>query len=716
MPLDDQIDPETIKLEAEIWQQASGHPNVLPIIEADEYDGQVVIVSEFAPDGSLEEFIRESGGKLSFRQAVELTIGILSGLEFLHSRAIIHRDLKPANVLLQGDTPRLTDFGISRLNKTNSISLSTSGTPIYMAPEAFDGKRNVQTDIWSVGVLLYEMLTGVYPFQGDGISEVMAAIVMHEPRALTPDLPDALSRIVGRSLAKGTGDRYTTASEFKRDLSAFLRASGTADLLKKGSTEIFSAETIRTAPTQPSQDPRSKTIAILPFVNITGDPTASFYEFSLADAVTTDLARLQSLIVRPSSVIAQYQGKSVDPCKAGKEMSVDSVLSASFMLSGTRIRVTAQLLDVSTADIIWSDRIDSDASDVFELLDLIAQKIIAGLNLHLSANEQELFEKRPTEINEAYEEYLRGRDRFARFIYRTSSREDSDAAIESFKKATEMDPRFALAWSGLGSSYANRVFKGIGEGKDYDQARRAFERALELDPNIVEAQVLMCLILVKDGEKKRAREEIARVHKKYPNAREVYFVKGVLHRLDGDYENSLSSFERFERLDPTAAVVVSWNRARLYCFMGDNERAITEIDRAATLEPDHPFVRFFRAQILFYSGAIEETSAIMYELLEAHPYLEGIRPLLAMSLAAEGKSDEAYKNLTTKTLSMAEADGDVAYWAASAYALLGEKDAALNWLERSIKLGFEDRRWIENDQSFQSLRSDDRFARLMQRE
>src|SRR5687767_6587502 len=161
LPLEEQVDVETVKQEASLWEQASGHPNILPIIEANIYDGQVVIISEFAPDGSLEDLLKREN-YLAVEKAVEMITGILSGLGFLHSRRIIHRDLKPANILLQGNTPRLADFGISRALKTTvtSQSANMSGTPVYMAPETFDGKRSIQTDVWSAGVIFYQLLTG----------------------------------------------------------------------------------------------------------------------------------------------------------------------------------------------------------------------------------------------------------------------------------------------------------------------------------------------------------------------------------------------------------------------------------------------------------------------------------------------------------------------------------------------------------------------------
>ena len=222
LPLEEQVDTELIKREAALWEQASGHPNVLPIIDADEYDGQVVIVSEYATDGSLEQFLKENGGRLPIKKAVTIAIGILNGLEFLHSRKIIHRDVKTANVLLQGDTPRLADFGISRVMQTTAVSSSTAGTPIYMSPEAFDGKRNKQTDIWSVGIILFEMLSGSFPFSVSSSSELLAAIIMKEPAPLSEEIPAALRKVVMKALSKPTSERYQTALEMRNDLQNFL--------------------------------------------------------------------------------------------------------------------------------------------------------------------------------------------------------------------------------------------------------------------------------------------------------------------------------------------------------------------------------------------------------------------------------------------------------------------------------------------------------------
>ncbi|HEY0426549.1 MAG TPA: WG repeat-containing protein [Pyrinomonadaceae bacterium] len=217
LPHPGQVNFDAIRQEATLWEQASGHPNVLPIIDADVFDGQVVIVSEYADGGSLADRLQREG-KLSLKDAVEMTIGILHGLEFLHSRRIIHRDIKPQNILLQGKTPRLADFGISRAMQATMVSSAIIGTDAYMSPEAFDGKRNAQTDIWSVGVVLYQLLKGSLPFPQDHPSERMFAVLTKEFEPLPDEILSDLRQIVRKALAKQPEQRYLSAEDMREDL------------------------------------------------------------------------------------------------------------------------------------------------------------------------------------------------------------------------------------------------------------------------------------------------------------------------------------------------------------------------------------------------------------------------------------------------------------------------------------------------------------------
>lgn len=220
IPLDEEPDLEAIQQEARAWLQASGHPNVLPVLDADEYDGQIVIVSEYAPDGSLADWLKRNGGKApSFEAAVAMTGGILAGLEHLHRRQMIHRDIKPGNVLLQGDTPMLTDFGVSRVLATN-VSTRVAGTPAYMAPEMFDGRYSEQTDVWAVGVLLYKLISGTLPFSQQGWGALYAAIKEDAPPPLGAHVPTRFQKIIDRALEKDPARRFESAQEMREMLHA----------------------------------------------------------------------------------------------------------------------------------------------------------------------------------------------------------------------------------------------------------------------------------------------------------------------------------------------------------------------------------------------------------------------------------------------------------------------------------------------------------------
>jgi len=311
----------------------------------------------------------------------------------------------------------------------------------------------------------------------------------------------------------------------------------------------------------------------------------------------------------------------------------------------------------------------------------------------------------------AYEEYLSGRDLFARFIFRTVAREDCDAAIEHFQLAIQLDPNFALAHDGLGACHVNRVFKGLGGAEDFEAADVAFNKALGIDPNLVEARMLKVFVLLWRGEKQKAREEVANARREWPNEAVVHFVKATLHRLDGEYARALSSYERLVRLDPAAHVVASFNRALVYIYMGRLEDALRTWENAH--EPDNPLVKTFRALALYYSGQTDAAVELMRQVVTRSPNMHGIRPFLAMFLSAQGQHEAALAQLTEAVKKNAEVDPDIAYSVASVYALEDLRADAFEWLARSIALGNENRPCFENDPNWSSLKSEPRFQDLM---
>ena len=429
---------------------------------------------------------------------------------------------------------------------------------------------------------------------------------------------------------------------------------------------------------------------MLPFKNLNNDPASTFYEFALADAVITELARIRSLVVRPSSVMSKYQGQAADPSDVGRELNVDAVLSAGFIHVGERFRVNAQLLEVTSGEIIWSDRVDASADDIIAVQDEITRRIVDGLRLELSPDEQAGLAQ-PATVNA----------------------DDCNAAIKHFTRAIELDAEFGLAYDGLGAGYVNRVFKGLGGAEDFEKAESAFNRALAIDPNIIEARMLMVFVLLWRGQKQKAREEVARMRREAPNEAVVYFVKATLHRLDGEYDRALRSYDRLVHLDPAAFVVVSYNRALIFLYQGRNEDAMRELDRAASVEPNNPLLRSVRALTMFYRGEIDAAADLLREVLAQNPNLHGVRPCLALCLSKQGQREAALAELNEDVKRTASVDADIAYAVASAYALADERDEAFEWLQRSVALGNENKPWFERDPNWARMREDARFGELM---
>ncbi len=741
---------------------ALDHPNICTIFDMDETNGLHYIAMQYVEGKNVRQLC--NGRPLELDSALRIAIQVTDALAAAHARGIIHRDIKSGNVMVTDNGQvKILDFGLAKLldeeeaanagiHRTELTEVGVPyGTATYAAPEQARGdKVDARADIFSTGVLLYEMLTGTWPFRGKSTVDVRHAVIHDQAKPLAEMRPGAtparLQQILDKTLQKEPRNRYQKVSELGDELRKVLRdvSSGlsmdvaAAPKHLGGATPVgramrwlrklsggketptsspqFTSKPLTDAPDITSitvTDRDKKSLAVLPFKNLNNDAATSFYEFALADAVITELARIRSLVVRPSSVMSKYQGQVVDPADVGRELSVDAVLSAGFIAVGERFRVNAQLLDVKSGEIIWSDRVDASAEDIIAVQDEITKRIVDGLRLELSPDEERVLAQPKTVNAEAYEEYLRGRDRFARFIFRTVAEEDCNAAIRHFSRAIELDPEFGLAYDGLGACHVNRVFKGLGGAEDFEKAQAAFKQALTHDSKIIEARMLMVFCYLWRGQKAKALEEVARMRREAPNEAVVHFVKASLHRLDGEHDRALRSYDRLVHLDPAAFVVVSYNRALIFLYEHKIEDAQRELDRAGSVEPNNPLLRGVRALLLYYRGDVDLATNLLREVLAAHPHLHGVRPTLAMCLIKQGKPEEARAALNDDVKRTASVDPDIAYAVGSVHALLHENDEAFDWLKRSTSLGNENKSWFENDPNLARLRTDARWQELL---
>ena len=739
------------------------HPNICTIFDLNQIDGVHFIAMQHIQGRNVRQLV--NGKPLQLESALSITIQVADALAVAHAQGIIHRDVKAGNVMVNSKGQvKVLDFGLAKLLDEDAARDSgihhteltevgvPYGTATYAAPEQARGDRvDSRADIFSTGVLLYEMLTGTWPFRGSTAVDVRHAVLREEPapiNSMRPDpIPPRLQQILDRALKKDPRDRYQQIAEFRDDLRSVVRENAMAEggvidesglpvaprhlhaegpitraLRWLGVKSESSVSDRMRGGSQPSTghetpttfgDPERKSVAIMPFKNLGNDPETAFYEFSLADAVITELARIRSLVVRPSSVIVKYQGKQYDPGDVGRELNVDAILTASFLRAGAHLRVTVQLLDVRTGEIIWSHRIDADASDIMAVQDTIVQHIVDGLRVELTQDEKVELARGSTTDAAASEEYLRGRNCLGQFIYHTTSRADLDSAMDHFERSIQMDPNFALAYSALGSCYINRVLKALGGSEDHDKAQQAFDKALALDPKLLEARLQRVFIFITRHQKPKAREEIELLRDEYPNDVGVHFVRGYLARLDAEYDKALRSFDRMVRLNPAEKVVASYHRARVFMYQQRYEEALVELDQGAELEPDHPMIQTFRARVLDYHGEIDEAVRILQQVLERNPKMDGIRPILALCLSTQGRHEEANKQLTERVKVVASADHDIAYWLGTAYLLQGRQVKALEWLQTAIELGNENYLWFESDPNWADLHDDPRFKELM---
>jgi tetratricopeptide (TPR) repeat protein len=363
---------------------------------------------------------------------------------------------------------------------------------------------------------------------------------------------------------------------------------------------------------------------------------------------------------------------------------------------------------------LWSEQIDSTTDDIIGLQDTITNRIVTGLKGELETSSPPSIAVPVTGNSLAYIEYLRGRDQLRRYMFHTVANKNVEIAIRHFTQAIELDPKFALAHSALGTCYLQKVIKIVGTRDDIQRAAAAFARALELDPQLVDARAYGALIARLQGETQKSRNELAELRRDHPNNFEVQYLSAASYRYDGDYDNALRSYEEMLRIDPTAEVPVYYCRARIFWHRGRFDLSYYELERARQIEPNHPIIKFFHAVVTFLSGNPAVAAAELRSLLLVCS-CKAFQTYLAICLSAQGEFDAAEREITEECQRIAEVDPDVSYWIATAKLMSGRTDEALKWLECSIELGNHNRAMVTTDPIWMPMQNDARYAELISR-
>lgn len=723
------------------------HPNVCAIYEVGEEGEEAFIVMQYVPGQSLDKLI--VAGPSNLQLVLSVGIQIADGLSAAHSLGIFHRDLKPANVMLtDGGLAKILDFGLARRLKPEDAEFDPAkssprknggratytargGTIAYMAPEQFvTGQSSVQSDLWALGVILYELVSARHPFSRPDADELhsIRAIQFIEPEPM--DTPAELSSVIFRLLQKIPAERYASAADVREALKTIMKVlhieSGivpgdaganlppsTAEAEKRA-TGLLSMLAERFRDTEPKE--KRNTIQVLPFQNLSTSDTAPLYGFALADAIAARIARMSSLVVRPSSALMNMPTAQMDPLAIGHKLMVEWVLAGNFISSEKGFDLNWQLLNVPRQSVRAGGTISVPSFDLIAVQTEICDEVFASLQgigqLHQTAD-RAIGRNEPL-AEDLSEEYLQARALLTAFMQRTGSRIDLDHARQLFENVVERETAFAPAWTGLGITHLEYVRHGFGGRMHVMTARRAFDRALELDPGSVEANLYRVYMLLSRGEKESARHGIENLLHSASNDWNVHMVAGVTLRLDGMYEDALAQFNRSLSLNPSNAPMIYNHRARVYQYQNQIELADDELAKGLTLEPKHPLLRTSVAYQHMRQGDLAEAIRILEEVIRDDHSMRIAYPTLAMCYAQTGERARAASLIEEDSMAAAEADSEMAYRLATYFAVDGDETEALHWLRRAIYLGNENYPWFVINPAWGRVRGHGDFERILE--
>ncbi|MBI4547041.1 MAG: protein kinase [Ignavibacteriae bacterium] len=711
---------------ARFIQEAKGasainHPNITTVYEIDEVEGKSFIAMEFIEGKSLKEFIEKK--ELPIDKIINIALQICEGLNKAHEKGIVHRDIKPANVFVMTDgTVKILDFGLAKLagGQTRLTRAgSTLGTAAYMSPEQARGEEvDARTDIWSLGVVMYEMITGQLPFKSEYEQALIYSILNEEPKPMASvrsGVPLDLEQIVQRSMAKKPGDRYRAVDDMSADLrilwesfkmtSAKLRAIkavapktrrkvwyGIAALLLIVAVVVFFF---------PKSQPQvMDSIAVLPLQNLSGDPNQEYFSDGMTEALITELQKIKSLrVISRTSVMRYKKAEKLLP-EIAKELDVKGVIEGAVLRSGDKVRVNVQLIQASPEKHLWASTFDTDMQDILALQSEVARAIVQEIKVAVTPEEQMKMVSTYKVNPEAHEAYLKGL-----YFRSLQTREDIEKALSHFQQAVEKDPQYASAWAGLSDAYLMMDLRQS-PPKYRTQSLSAAEKTLQLDPTLAEGHVALGLIReCYDWNWTAAEQSFKRAVELNPNNWFAHSEYGILLQRTGRAGAALPELKRSVDLNP-----VYWGAyyrlALAYVAIGDHRLAIEQLQKASELAVES---NLWIASSLGWEYLQEGSYDRARELFKkADPYLE------IFADAAQGNTQQALTNI----LRLEKASIDPAqksFRLATAYAYLGKDEKAISQLESLYAFNpmvFID---IKVDPYLKTLHSHPRFVSLLKK-
>jgi serine/threonine protein kinase len=654
------------------------HPNICTVHDIDESaDGRLFIVMDCYEGEALKEKIAR--GQMKLEEAVEIVAQIAGGLQKAHEKGIVHRDIKPANIVITNDgVAKILDFGLAKLAGQAKLTKtgSTVGTAAYMSPEQARGRDvDRRTDIWSLGVVFYEMLTGHLPFRGDHEAALLYSTVHEEPQPISnfrSDLPPDIEASIAKMLQKEPEERFQHMRELLSQL-------GT---LKK--VEIESAKAL------PS-------IAVLPFVNMSPDPENEYFSDGLSEELISALSKLEGLHVTARTSAFRFRGKDLDMREIGKQLNVSTVLEGSVRKAGTKLRVTAQLINVADGYHLWSERYDRELEDVFAIQDEISLAIVDKLRVRLLGDDKAKLAKRYTEDFEVYDLYLKGRHYLS-----TLTEEGIKRSLDYFHKAIQKDPNFALAYVGLASVYNVLAIVGQFSSKEaMPKAKSELLKALELDDSLAEAHAWLGEVYLQyEWDWSSAEREFKRAIELKPNSSEAHQFYADYLIVTGNLDQALVEVERARDLDPLSTIPNTILAYRLF-VLRQFDQVIEHCRKMLKTEPSFLLQlhlwRALRRQDKLSEALVEckklFTLFISREVAEAMECVD-----------AESGYKGAMRAAAKKLVELSAQRYISPYLIATLFAHAEDDDETLQWFEKAH---------VERDQIFYSIGVDPDWERLL---